>query len=72
MSSLTTVPGCDCSVTEEGSVLVTDGAGSWDLYPTEYVFDSVRGRHRPVRWMAPECLSSGFYDTKSDVVSSLL
>ena len=52
-------------------VKVGDGSFSYDLYPDEYMFDKQKDRHIPVRWMAPESLQSGFYDTKSDIVSSL-
>lgn len=57
------------SVDEDGNLFkVSDGAFSWSLYPEEYMYDSRREKFLPVRWMAPESLTAGFYDAASDVV----
>lgn len=57
------------SVDEDGNFFkVSDGAFSWSLYPEEYMYDSRREKFLPVRWMAPESLTAGFYDAASDVV----
>ncbi len=54
------------------NVKISDAAFSWDLYPAEYMYDQQKDRYMPVRWMAPESLSTGFYDKQSDVVSTSL
>ncbi|XP_046558158.1 uncharacterized protein LOC124267286 [Haliotis rubra] len=59
----------NCMLDAAGRVKITDAAFSWDFYPNEYMYDSQRDRYLPVRWMAPESLSTGFYDSKSDVWS---
>ncbi|XP_050397580.1 uncharacterized protein LOC126815730 [Patella vulgata] len=48
---------------------IADASFSYDFYPTEYMHDTLKNRYLPVRWMAPESLSNGFYDSKSDVWS---
>ena len=58
------------SVDEDGNAKVTDAAFSWNLYPEDYMYDQRRGKYLPVRWMAPESLTAGFYDTASDVVGA--
>lgn len=58
----------NCVVDEDGNFFkVSDGAFSWSLYPEEYMYDSRREKFLPVRWMAPESLTAGFYDAASDV-----
>lgn len=58
----------NCVVDEDGDLFkVSDGAFSWSLYPEEYMYDSRREKFLPVRWMAPESLTAGFYDASSDV-----
>ncbi|XP_078312981.1 uncharacterized protein LOC111134583 [Crassostrea virginica] len=59
----------NCVVDEDGNAKVTDAAFSWNLYPEDYMYDQRRGKYLPVRWMAPESLTAGFYDTASDVWS---
>ncbi|XP_071089652.1 uncharacterized protein [Haliotis cracherodii] len=59
----------NCMLDSGGRVKITDAAFSWDFYPNEYMYDNQRDRYLPVRWMAPESLSTGFYDGKSDVWS---
>ncbi|XP_067657900.1 uncharacterized protein [Haliotis asinina] len=59
----------NCMLDATGRVKITDAAFSWDFYPNEYMYDNQRDRYLPVRWMAPESLSTGFYDSKSDVWS---
>lgn len=55
-------------VCDDERVQVSDAGFSWDLYPEEYMYDDRREKYLPVRWMAPESLSSGYYDKSSDVV----
>lgn len=50
-------------------VKITDAAFAWDFYGDEYVYDSARERYLPTRWMAPESLTDGYYDMRTDVVS---
>lgn len=56
-------------VSRDFEVKISDASFSYDMYPDEYLENN--GRYQPVRWMAPESLRQGFYDSKSDVVSSL-
>ncbi|XP_053406726.1 tyrosine-protein kinase TXK-like isoform X2 [Mercenaria mercenaria] len=57
----------NCWVSRDFEVKISDASFSFDLYPDEYL-ESI-GRYQPIRWMAPESLRQGFYDTKSDVWS---
>ncbi|KAH9496723.1 hypothetical protein Btru_009210 [Bulinus truncatus] len=50
-------------------VKLTDASFSWDFFPDEYVYDGQRERYLPLRWMAPESLSDGYYDKRTDVWS---
>ena len=50
-------------------VKIADAAFAWDFYGDEYMYDSARERYMPVRWMAPESLTDGYYDMHTDVVS---
>ncbi|XP_061178337.1 tyrosine-protein kinase RYK-like [Saccostrea echinata] len=59
----------NCVVCDNDTVQVTDAAFSWNLYPEEYMYDNRREKYLPVRWMAPESLTAGFYDKSSDVWS---
>ncbi|KAJ8317482.1 hypothetical protein KUTeg_005386, partial [Tegillarca granosa] len=59
----------NCFVTDDGTVKICDASFSWDLFPKEYMYDKKKERYIPVRWMAPECLQSSFYDKKTDVWS---
>ncbi|XP_056005151.1 uncharacterized protein LOC125660370 isoform X3 [Ostrea edulis] len=59
----------NCVVCDDDRVQVSDAGFSWDLYPEEYMYDDRREKYLPVRWMAPESLSSGYYDKSSDVWS---
>ena len=52
----------------DGLIKISDSSFSWNLYPTEYMYDEVRQRYLPVRWMALESLKMGYYDISSDVV----
>ncbi|XP_055874257.1 uncharacterized protein LOC106052215 isoform X2 [Biomphalaria glabrata] len=59
----------NCMVDENGLVKLSDASFSWDFYPDEYVYDKQRERYLPLRWMAPESLSDGYYDMRTDVWS---
>ena len=53
----------------DGHIKISDASFSWNLYPDEYMYDKDKQRYLPVRWMAKESLTMGFYDISSDVVS---
>ena len=55
----------------DGTVKISDSSFSWNLYPIEYMYDEVRQRYLPIRWMALECLKMGYYDISSDVVGRI-
>ncbi|XP_076461007.1 uncharacterized protein LOC143293708 [Babylonia areolata] len=59
----------NCWVDTELVVKIADAAFAWDFYEEEYVYDSARERYMPLRWMAPESLSEGYYDMRTDVWS---
>ncbi|KAL8622355.1 hypothetical protein ACOMHN_041683 [Nucella lapillus] len=59
----------NCWVDSECVVKIADASFSWDFYGDEYVYDSARERHMPLRWMAPESLTDGYYDMRTDVWS---
>ena len=50
-------------------VKLADASFSWDFYSDEYVYDENRERYLPLRWMTPESITSGYYDSRTDVVS---
>ncbi|GFR69325.1 hepatocyte growth factor receptor, partial [Elysia marginata] len=56
-------------IDEYSVVKLCDASFAWDLYPDEYVYDSSRERYLPIRWMAPESLTDGYYDMRTDVWS---
>ncbi|KAK6185769.1 hypothetical protein SNE40_007926 [Patella caerulea] len=56
-------------VDKSDTAKIADASFSYDFYPAEYMHDSSKNRYLPVRWMAPESLSNGFYDSKTDVWS---
>ncbi|XP_070544684.1 uncharacterized protein [Ptychodera flava] len=58
----------NCMVDGQMVVKVADFGLSRDIYEKEY-YVSENKRALPVKWMAPECLSSQHFDTKSDVWS---
>jgi len=60
---------CVCRVTQDLMVKISDAAFSADLHPDDYW--TCDGKAVPIRWMAPESLKQGFFDTKSDVVRTL-
>ncbi|XP_052098363.1 uncharacterized protein LOC127733114 isoform X2 [Mytilus californianus] len=59
----------NCVVLTDGLIKISDASFSWNLYPTEYMYDQLRQRYLPVRWMALESLKMGYYDISSDVWS---
>ncbi|CAC5384299.1 USH2A [Mytilus coruscus] len=59
----------NCVVLTDGFIKISDASFSWNLYPTEYMYDQLRQRYLPVRWMALESLKMGYYDISSDVWS---
>ncbi|VDI60915.1 usherin, partial [Mytilus galloprovincialis] len=59
----------NCVVCADGLIKISDSSFSWNLYPTEYLYDQLRQRYLPVRWMALESLKMGYYDISSDVWS---
>ncbi|XP_059151406.1 uncharacterized protein LOC131937784 isoform X2 [Physella acuta] len=59
----------NCMVDEFLVVKLSDAAFSWDFYPNEYVYDEQRERYLPLRWMAPESLTDGYYEMRTDVWS---
>ena len=59
----------NCVVMPDGTVKISDSSFSWNLYPIEYMYDELRQRYLPIRWMALECLKMGYYDISSDVWS---
>ena len=56
---------------EVSVVKLADAAFAWDFYPEDYVYDDQRERHLPLRWMAPESITGGYYDQRTDVVGRL-
>uniref|UniRef100_A0A0B6ZJG5 Protein kinase domain-containing protein n=1 Tax=Arion vulgaris TaxID=1028688 RepID=A0A0B6ZJG5_9EUPU len=56
-------------VDEESVVKLCDTAFSWDFFGNEYVYDEQRERYLPLRWMAPESITDGYYDMRTDVWS---
>jgi len=58
-----------CRVTQDLVVKISDAAFSADLHPDDYC--TCDGKAVPIRWMAPESLKQGFFDTKSDVVRTM-
>lgn len=52
-----------------GQIVIGDFGLARDIYQKEYYHPENLDRPVPVKWMAPECLESGLYSTKSDVVS---
>ncbi|XP_012936274.1 uncharacterized protein LOC101856621 [Aplysia californica] len=59
----------NCFLDDVSVVKLGDAAFSWDFYPDEYVYDDQRERYLPLRWMAPESISDGYYDSRTDVWS---
>ncbi|RUS72680.1 hypothetical protein EGW08_019561 [Elysia chlorotica] len=59
----------NCMIDEYSVVKLSDASFSWDIYPDEYVYDQARERYLPIRWMAPESLTDGYYDMRTDVWS---
>ncbi|CAL1525836.1 unnamed protein product [Lymnaea stagnalis] len=59
----------NCMLDESLIVKLSDAAFSWDFFPDEYVYDEKRERYLPIRWMAPESFSDGYYDMRTDVWS---
>ena len=55
----------------DGTVKISDSSFSWNLYSKEYMYDELRQRYLPVRWMALESLKMGYYDISSDVVGRI-
>ncbi|KAH9524886.1 hypothetical protein Btru_028172 [Bulinus truncatus] len=59
----------NCMLDMNDVVKLSDASFSWDFFPDEYVYDGQRERYLPLRWMAPESLSDGYYDKRTDVWS---
>ena len=51
------------------NVKVADFGLSRDIYERDYYSSDDRKAKLPVKWMAPESLEKGHYNTKTDVVS---
>jgi len=60
---------CVYRLTQVLMVKISDSAFSADLHPDGYWMGD--GKAVPIRWMAPESLEQGIFDTKSDVVRIL-
>ena len=52
------------------NVKVADFGLSRDIYERDYYSSDDPKAKLPVKWMAPESLEKGTYDTKTDVVGS--
>ena len=50
-------------------VKIADFGLARDIYEKDYYSVENRGRPMPIKWMAPECLDTFKFDSKSDVVS---
>ena len=50
------------------SAKVADFGLSRDIYERDYYSSDNKKSKLPVKWMAPECLEKGNYNSKSDVV----
>ena len=49
---------------------IADFGLSRDINELDYYRSRNKGAKIPIRWLAPESLAKGIYDTKSDVVST--
>nr|XP_039251871.1 insulin receptor-like [Styela clava] len=58
----------NCLVNHEGTVKIGDFGLTRDIYETDYYRKESRG-FLPIRWMAPESLKDGVFDSRSDVWS---
>lgn len=58
----------NCMVAEDLTVKIGDFGMTRDIYETDYYRKGTKGL-LPVRWMPPESLKDGFFDSQSDVWS---
>ncbi|XP_060079157.1 hepatocyte growth factor receptor-like [Ylistrum balloti] len=59
----------NCMLDENFKALVADFGLSRDIYERDYYSSDNKKSKLPVKWMAPECLEKGNYNSKSDVWS---
>ena len=55
---------------EKKVVKIADFGLARDIYEKDYYAVEDRKRPMPIKWMAPECLDTFKFDSRSDVVSS--
>ncbi|NXI48635.1 IGF1R factor, partial [Rynchops niger] len=58
----------NCMVSEDFTVKIGDFGMTRDIYETDYYRKGGKGL-LPVRWMSPEALKDGIFNTQSDVWS---
>ena len=63
---------CVWRLDDEMVVKVADFGLSRDIYERDYYSSDDRKAKLPVKWMALESLKKGVYNTKTDVVCSLI
>ena len=52
-------------------VKIADFGMAKDVYDMNYYRETDEDTPKPIRWMAPECLREGVYNSKTEVVSSV-